>query len=157
MFATADLSDANPGLAILTLELRAYGGRAVFSGPVRTVSVFEDNVLVSEALEDVAPGSVLVVDGEGSRRCALLGDRLGGIAADRGLAGVVINGCVRDSSQLSGLDVGILAIGTSPRRSAKERTGERDADLLLGGVPVQPGDHLYADSDGVLVSPTPLI
>ena len=153
MFATADLSDSHPDAAVLMLSLRPFARRKRFSGPIRTVHVADDNVLVKEAIEDIEPGSVLVINGGGSLRSALLGDRLAGIAADRAIAGVIVNGCVRDTEQLANLDVGILALGSSPRRSNKNGDGMRDVDLAFGGITFRSGDYLYADADGVIVSP----
>jgi regulator of ribonuclease activity A len=123
-----------------------------FDGPISTVRVHEDNVLVREALEDLAPGSVLVVDGGGSRRCALLGDKLPSIAASRGLAGIIMNGCVRDSRELAGIEVGVLALATSPLRSRKQGKGQRDVPVRFGGLTWAPGQYAYADEDGVVVA-----
>ena len=156
MFATADLSDSHPDAAVMMLSLRSFTRRKSFSGPIRTVHVADDNVLVVEALQDIEPGSVLVVNGGGSLRSALLGDRLAGIAADRAISGVLINGCVRDTEELANLDVGILALGSSPRRSSKNGEGMRDVDLTFGGITFRSGEYLYADADGVIVSPIPL-
>ncbi len=130
----------------------SYGAVDGFAGPISTVRVYEDNVMVREALEDLAPGSVLVVDGGGSRRCALLGDKLASIAASRGLAGIIINGCVRDSRELAGIEVGVLALASHPLRSKKEGIGERGVPLEFGGVTWRPGHHLYADSDGIVLA-----
>jgi regulator of ribonuclease activity A len=123
-----------------------------FDGPISTVRVHEDNVLVREALEDLAPGSVLVVDGGGSKRCALLGDKLPSIAASRGLAGIIMNGCVRDSRELAGIEVGVLALATSPLRSRKQGKGQRDVPVRFGGLTWAPGQYAYADEDGVVVA-----
>ena len=123
-----------------------------FDGPISTVRVHEDNVLVREALEDLAPGSVLVVDGGGSRRCALLGDKLPSIAASRGLAGIIMNGCVRDSRELAGIEVGVLALATSPLRGRKQGKGQRDVPVRFGGLTWAPGQYAYADEDGVVVA-----
>jgi regulator of ribonuclease activity A len=130
----------------------SYGSVDAFDGRISTIKVYEDNVLVREALEDVAPGSVLVVDGGGSRRCALLGDKLASIAASRGLSGIVINGCVRDSRELAGIEVGILALASHPLRSKKEGKGERDVPVEFGGVTWTPGHHVYADNDGIVLA-----
>jgi regulator of ribonuclease activity A len=93
---TADICDRFPSsVEVCAPIFTSYGAAAAFTGPISTVQVFEDNVLVREALEDLAPGSVLVVDGGGSTRCALLGDKLATIAASRGLEGIIVNGCVR--------------------------------------------------------------
>jgi regulator of ribonuclease activity A len=157
-FRTADLcDDFSNELEVCALEFKSYGKKTSFYGPIYTVKVFEDNVLVKEALEDIPAGSVLVVDGGGSKRCALLGDRLGEIAQSRGLAGVIINGCVRDSAELKDLDVGIFAIGSNPLKSKKEGKGERNVPVAFGEVEWAPGKFAYADEDGVIVSNRMLI
>jgi len=150
---TADICDSfADSVRVCAPIFSSYGLAAGFHGPISTVRVYEDNVLVREALEALAPGRVLVVDGGGSRRCALVGDKLAEIAASRGLAGVIINGCVRDSRELAGLDVCILALASHPLRSAKEGYGDRDAPVEFGGVTWTPDHYVYADEDGVVVS-----
>jgi regulator of ribonuclease activity A len=114
--------------------------------------VHEDNVLVEEALGDVETGTVLVVDGGGSKRCALLGGRLGELAASRSVAGIVVYGCVRDTAELALAEVGILALAPHPRKSRKNGGGERDVTVELGGLRIPPGDYLYADLDGVVAA-----
>lgn len=152
-FKTADLCDVyGHELQILGSELQSYGKRKRFFGPICTVKVLEDNVLVKEALETIPEGSVLVVDGGGSRNCALMGDRLGEIAQTRALAGVIIYGCVRDTVELAALDVGILAIGSMPIKSKKEGKGERNTTVKFLGIEWKPGEFVYADEDGVIVS-----
>lgn len=155
---TADLCDQHPD-AVRVCEpiFRSYGARESFGGPARTVRVHEDNVLVEAALGDVEPGTVLVVDGGGSRRCALLGGRLAGIAASRGIAGVIVFGCVRDTAELAGEEVGILALSPHPRRSRENGAGEREVAVEFGGVRISPGDHVYADSDGVIAADRDLL
>lgn len=156
--STADLCDEHPDTTRVCEPLfRPYGARESFGGPVRTVRVHEDNVLVEEALGEVEPGTVLVVDGGGSRRCALLGDRLAELAASRGLAGVVVYGCVRDTAELSRTEVGILALAPHPRKSRKNGAGERDAAVEFGGLRLAPGEYLYADTDGVIVADRALL
>jgi regulator of ribonuclease activity A len=150
---TADLCDSFPEtVQVCEPMFTSYGSVTGFDGPISTVRVYEDNVLVREALEDLAPGSVLVVDGGGSRRCALLGDLLASIAASRGLAGIIINGCVRDSRELAGIEVGVLALATSPLRSRKQGEGQRDVPVRFGGLAWAPGQYVYADEDGVVVT-----
>jgi regulator of ribonuclease activity A len=150
---TADICDHFPeSVEVCEPMFTSYGSVDAFDGRISTVKVYEDNVLVREALEDLAPGSVLVVDGGGSRRCALLGDKLASIAASRGLAGIVINGCVRDSRELAGIEVGILALASHPSRSKKEGKGERDVPVEFGGVKWTTGQYLYADNDGIVLS-----
>lgn len=150
---TADLcDDYSNELSICRLEFNSYGKQKMFSGPISTVSVFEDNVLVREALETIPEGHVLVVDGGGSRNCALMGDRLGEIAQERSLAGVIINGCVRDVAELAKLHIGILAIGSMPLKSKKEGKGSRNIPLQFGDITWEPGNYVYADEDGVILA-----
>ncbi|MBY0123000.1 ribonuclease E activity regulator RraA [Bacillus sp. S/N-304-OC-R1] len=158
MIKTADLCDEfGKEVEVCQKEFRSYGRKKSFFGPISTVRVFEDNVLVKQALETIPEGNVLVVDGGGSRRCALLGDRLGEIAVSRKLAGVIINGCVRDTAELADLNIGILALGSNPLRSQKDGKGERDLIVTFGGVDWNPGDYIYADEDGIVVSSKKLI
>lgn len=155
---TADLCDEfSNELQIIGSVLQSYGRKTSFSGPIRTVKVFEDNVLVKKALETIPAGSVLVVDGGGSNRCALLGDRLGEIAQNRGLAGVIINGCVRDAAELAQLDVGILALGSHPLKSKKDGKGDTDISLSFLSLDWEPGHFVYADEDGIIISERKLI
>ena len=154
---TADICDRFPeSVEVCEPMFTSYGSVDAFDGRISTVKVYEDNVLVREALEDLAPGSVLVVDGGGSRRCALLGDKLASIAASRGLAGIVINGCVRDTRELAGIGVGILALSSHPSRSNKEGQGQRDVPVEFGGVTWTPGQYAYADNDGIVLVPAKL-
>ena len=157
-FKTADLcDDFNDVLEVCELSLHSYGKVKRFFGPISTVRVFEDNVLVKEALQTIPEGNILVVDGGGSRRCALMGDMLGEIAQERKLAGVIINGCVRDSAELGEMGIGVLAISTNPRKSIKQGKGDRDIPLTFGGVDWHPGDYAYCDEDGVIVSKKKLL
>ncbi|MFC3885396.1 ribonuclease E activity regulator RraA [Bacillus songklensis] len=157
-FKTADLCDDFSGeLEICKVEFRSYGRKRRFSGPISTVKVWEDNVLVKEALQSIPKGNVLVVDGGGFKNCALLGDRLGEIAQKRGLAGIIINGCVRDTVDLANLEVGILALGSNPLKSKKEGKGEKDVTVRFGDVEWKPGHYVYADEDGVLLAARALL
>lgn len=150
---TADICDEFPEkVSVCEPLFTSYGSVESFSGPISTVKVHEDNVLVREALENVPAGTVLVVDGGSSKRCALLGDKLASIAASRSLAGIIINGCVRDSRELSGIEVGIMALATHPLRSAKVGEGERDVTVEFGGIAWAPGHYIYADEDGVVLA-----
>lgn len=157
-FATCDLCDANEdkladgSLAILPPVFDKFGKHLRFAGPVRTLKVFEDNVLVRAALETLGEGSVLVVDGGGSLRCALVGGNLGVLAQKNGWAGIIVNGCVRDSAELNECEVGIRALATHPRRSIRKGLGDKDLPVDIAGLTVRPGDWIYADEDGVLVS-----
>lgn len=154
---TADLYDAHEQEVQICQPLfRSFGGRGNFCGPIATVQVWEDNVLVKEAIETVPSGTVLVVDGGGSTRCALLGDNLAAKAVERGLSGFIIYGCVRDTAELAKMPIGIFAVASNPRKSVKQGKGHRDIPLSFGGVLWQPGHWVYADEDGVLVAPRPL-
>ncbi len=154
---TADLCDEyGDSVQVCEPVFRTFGGRQAFFGPVSTVRCFEDNSRVKEAVEGPGKGQVLVVDGGGSRRRALLGDRLGAAAAKNGWAGVIIHGCIRDSAELGRMDLGIRALGTMPLRSEKRGEGERDVPVRFAGVTFRPGDHVYVDEDGIVVAPAPL-
>lgn len=155
-FATTDLCDAHGDARVVEPLFRDFGGETSFSGPVSTVRVLEDNVLVRAALEEPGQGRVLVVDGGGSVRTALLGDNLGALAVKNGWAGIVVNGAVRDARGLRALPAGIRALAACPRKSAKKGEGERDRPVTFGGVTFSPGDHLYADEDGIIVASRPL-
>lgn len=154
---TADLCDEH-GDSVQVCEpgFRAFGLRRAFSGPVSTVRCFEDNSRVKEAVEGPGQGRVLVVDGGGSRRRALLGDKLGEAAVRNGWAGVIIHGCIRDSAELDRMDLGIRALGTMPLRSDKRGEGERDVPVRFAGATFRPGDHVYVDDDGIVVANRPL-
>lgn len=150
---TADLYDQyGEQLRVAAPLFGDFGGRDAFGGPLSTVKVFEDNSLVRAALEEDGAGRVLVVDGGGSLRCALVGDMLAKLGADNGWAGIVVNGCVRDSVALAGLDIGVKALATNPRKSVKRGEGQRDVPVHFAEVAFRPGEYLYADLDGLLVS-----
>lgn len=151
--ATTDLSDAYPEAQVCDPLFSDYGGRKVFHGPIKTLKVFEDNALVRATLETPGGGRVLVVDGGGSQRCALVGGNLGVLAVKNGWAGIVVNGYVRDSGELGGQNVGIKALGLHPRKSEKGlHSGHADRVVSFAGVTFKPGAWLYADADGIVVS-----
>jgi len=149
---TADLSDAHEDtLRPCTVQLRSFGGRTAFEGVVSTVSCRDDVGLAIGALSEAGCGRVLVVDGGGSLESALLGDMMAGLALANGWSGVVVHGAVRDTVALAGVGVGVLALGTNPRRGRREGAGARDVPVTFGWVTFRPGARLYADEDGVLV------
>lgn len=157
-FKTCDLCDQHADeLQIAEPLFGDFGGRIAFCGPIATVKAFEDNVLVREALEEPGQDRVLVVDGGGSLRCALLGDQLAALAEENGWAGVVVNGCIRDSSAVAEVDLGVKALGVHPLKSAKRGVGERDRPVRFAGVAFVPGHYLYADEDGILVAERALL
>ena len=157
-FLTTDLYDANEGrVAVVEPMFRAYGGRARFAGQVVTLKVYEDNARVREVLAEPGQGKILVVDGGGSKRCALLGDQIAELAVKNGWEGVVIYGCIRDSVAINALDIGVRALDTNPKKTVKRNEGQRDLVLAFGAVEFVPGHWLYVDEDGLLLSATPLL
>lgn len=157
MYYTSDLCDTwLDRVSICDVEFRSFAQRSMFHGKIFTVRVFEDNVKVREAIEKASPGSVLVIDGGASRRCALLGGNMAVRAAERGLSGLIVYGAVRDLHELATIDMGILALGSSSVKSRKVGSGEIDAVLNFGGLRWTPGSFAYADQDGVVVSEMPL-
>lgn len=152
-FSTADLyDDHGEDLQIATPMFNDYGGNKQFSGPASTVKVFEDNSLVRAALEESGEGKVLIVEGGGSLRCALLGDMLTELGVNNGWAGVIVYGCIRDSAVMAKMSIGVKALNTNPRKSVKKGVGERDIAVTFAGVTISPGDYIYADEDGVVVA-----
>ncbi len=150
--STSDLLDEHGDeAAVCETPFVQYGGRRAFAGAIRTVRCHEDNVLVRRRVGEPGDGGVLVVDGGGSLRVALVGDMLAGLARDNGWAGLVINGCVRDVAALAGLDLGIKALAACPRPSAKLGAGESDVEVSFGGVRFTPGATLVSDEDGIVV------
>jgi len=150
---TTDLHDKHGGrLTLVEPIFRQFGKKRIFSGPISTVKVFEDNVLVKKALETIPEGSVLVVDGAGSKRVALMGDNLAEIAVTRNLAGIIIFGCIRDSAQINEMNIGIFALGTVPIKSIKVGKGQSNVPVQFAGVNWEPGHIVYADEDGILLS-----
>jgi regulator of ribonuclease activity A len=155
--STTDLCDAYPDDARAVAPLfRDFGGLAAFSGPIVTVKAYEDNVLVRQALEEPGAGRVLVVDGGGSLRCAMMGGNLAALGARNGWSGVLLHGCVRDQRELRETAIGIKALAAHPVKSGKKGEGSRDVAVTFGGVTFRPGEMLYADEDGVIVSARPL-
>ncbi|KQV79892.1 ribonuclease [Massilia sp. Root351] len=157
-FATTDLCDDNAELledgtlAVLPPVYQHYGQHKKFSGRATTLKVFEDNALVRSTLETQGNGNVLVVDGGGSLRRALVGGQLGLLAQNNGWSGIVVHGCIRDVDEINACAVGVRALGAHPQKSSKHGDGARDVRVQISGVAVSPGDWIYADADGILVS-----
>ena len=152
MTSTADLYDLHgDALQSLPLQLRSFGGITEFEGPIRTVRCYQDNALIKQILQTPGDGAVLVVDGAGSLETALMGDLIAQSAVDAGWSGVIIHGCVRDSVALGRMPLGVKALGTNPRKSAKAGTGEVDVPVEFGGVVFRPGARAHADEDGILI------
>lgn len=155
--STCDLCDAHKNdtsgaFRVLPPVFLSFGGRASFHGSVSTLKCFEDNALVKEAVHQPGAGRVLVVDGGGSLRRALVGGNLAAAAARNGWAGIVVNGCVRDVVELNAEAVGLRALALIPMATEKRGSGQADVPVQVQGVWVRPGDWLYADADGIVVS-----
>ncbi len=151
---TADVLDAHPELACVQTQFESYGGRARFSGPIRTLKCLEDTQLLMELVRTPGNGSVLVVDGEGSRRTALIGENHATTAAEQGWAGLVINGMARDTAGLASVNLGVRALGSVPRRSLRTGRGYVDIPVTFAGVDFEPGGWLWSDEDGIVVAPS---
>lgn len=154
--STPDLSDNTPQARAIELQFTNYGGVQAFFGQVVTIKCYEDNSLVKQAVSEAGEGRVIVVDGGGSRRRALLGDMLAEQAASNDWAGLVIYGVIRDVDEIGAIALGVQALGSVPVKTEKLGVGQRDITVSFGGVDISPGDYLYADNNGVLVSSTPL-
>lgn len=149
---TADLVDEiGSDVRSCDVQFRQFGGRTQFAGPISTVRCFEDNALLKSVLSTPGDGGVLVIDCAGSLHAALVGDVIAELARSNGWAGLIVNGAVRDASTLRGINIGLKALGTNPRKSGKTGAGDRDVEVSLGGVTFVPGDIAYSDDDGIVV------
>lgn len=156
-FATTDLCDAHEDKVRIAAPIfRSYGGKPAFHGHIATLKLFEDNGLVRKTLDTPGDGRVLVIDGGGSLRCALLGDQLAALAVKNGWAGIVLWGCIRDSAAIGAMDLGVLALATHPRKTVKQNLGDAEVPVSFAGIDFHPGDWLYADADGLIVSASKL-
>lgn len=157
-FSTADLCDQHEELIraghlrVVAPMFRSYGSRPAFAGRIATLKLFEDNSFVRKALEQPGEGRVLVIDGGGSLRRAVVGDQLAALGVKNGWQGIVAYGCIRDSAAIAGMDLGVFALATHPQKTDKKNVGEADVPVTFGGVTFKPGEWLYADADGVLVA-----
>lgn len=153
-FVTPDLCDAYPDVVrIVEPIFTNYGGREAFGGEIITVKCHEDNSLVKEHVGNPGEGRVMVVDGGGSLRCALLGDMLAEKAAQNNWAGLVIFGCIRDVDEIRKTDLGVQALRTIPIKSNRQGRGDLNIPVTFGGVTFSPGEFVYADNNGIIVAP----
>ena len=157
VISTPDLTDENPAARAIELQFNNYGAVTQFGGAAVTIKCHEDNSLVKACVGEAGEGRVIVVDGGGSMRRALLGDMLAEKAADNGWAGLVINGVIRDVDEIGRTELGVQALGTTPLKTEKLGMGQRDVAVSMGGVTISPGDYVYADNNGVIVSDTALL
>ena len=153
---TADLSDQYTHLQYCNPVFRSYGKLSAFHGVIRTVRCYEDNSMVRQLLSTPGNGAVLIIDAGASTRCAVVGDQLASLAITNKWAGIIVNGFIRDSADINQMDIGVKALGTFPLKSQKEGTGEIDLGVHFAGVFFDPGQYVYADEDGVIVSKKPL-
>ena len=166
-FVTCDLLDANPNAQVCAANIEgktfySFGGKDKFCGEIVTVKCFEDNSRVKELLnsdgkDTNGEGKVLVVDGGGSMRCALLGDMIAQSAIDNGWAGVVVYGCVRDVDDMAQMDIGVMALGCTPRKSTRRGEGQTDLEISFGDMVLNSGQYIYADNNGMIVNDTALL
>lgn len=155
MIATADLMDDYPDLQVVSPIFKSFGKKDSFYGKIKTISCFEDNTKVRERLEsENGKNCVLVVDGASSLRCALLGDNLAQLAIDNNWEGIIINGCIRDSSIINTMDIGVKALATNPRKSLKENKGILDVQVSFGDAKFIPDEYVYCDGDGIVIAPS---
>lgn len=154
---TADLVDGyDEQLTFCDYPLIKFGQAEGFEGEIATLKCFEDNALLRETLEQPGNGRVLVVDGGGSTRCAIVGDQIAALGMNNGWAGLVLNGSIRDSVDIDAMDFAVFALATSPKKSTKTRAGFKDIPVTFGDITFVPGQYLYADSDGILVAEKPV-
>jgi regulator of ribonuclease activity A len=154
---TTDLCDAHEDqVRVVEPMFSSFGGRDAFHGRIATLKLFEDNSLVRKALESPGQGRVLVIDGGGSLRRALVGDQLASLAVNNRWTGIIVYGCIRDSRAIRRMDIGVFAIDTHPLKTVKKNVGDADIPVSFGGVTFNPGEWVYADEDGVIVSATQL-
>ena len=158
MKSTPDLCDQYPDLIqVVEPMFSNYGGRQRFGGEIVTVKCFEDNSSVKQLVETAGNNRVMVVDGGGSMRRACLGDMLAEKASVNGWSGLIIYGCIRDVDEIMATDIGVQALGTHPMKTDKKGVGETEISVSFGGVTFNPGDYVYADNNGIVVAPQPLV
>ncbi len=156
-YVTPDLCDEYPQLVrVISPMFHQFGKRRSVGGEVVTIKCFEDNSRVKEQVAEPGAGKILLVDGGGSTRCALLGDLLAAKAAESEWAGIIVYGCVRDVGVLADIDLCIQALASHPQKSTRRGEGQLNIPITIGGVTINPGEFVYADSNGVIVSAEPL-
>ena len=151
---TTDLCDNHPEKVRIAepIGFKDYGGTKLFNGKIETVKCFEDNSVVRKALEQNGEGKVLIVDGGGSMRCALLGDMLGELGVKNKWNGIIVYGCIRDSAAMATLSLGVKALNVIPLKSNKRNEGQQNITVHFAGVDFTPGEFVYCDEDGIIVS-----
>ena len=152
-FNTADLCDDH-SLIIAKPIFKSYGSHSYCFGKIKTVEAIEDNSYVKRLLQEDGSGCVMVVDGRGSEKCALVGDNLAALGSKNNWSGIIVNGCIRDSMEINNIGISIKAINLVPNKSEKKDIGKYGLDLNFAGVIFKENDFLYSDPDGIVISPT---
>ena len=156
-FKTADLCDLySDNLIIMHQQFKSYGREQSFYGKISTIKCLNDNSKVREAVNSDGSNKVLIVDGGASMKCALLGDMLAEAAFKNNWSGIIVNGCIRDSDVIADIGIGVFALSTKPVKSVKKGAGETELDVHFMGITFKPGDYIYADKDGIIISKTEL-
>jgi regulator of ribonuclease activity A len=151
--STPDLCDKFEGeVATAQMQFIQYGKIAAFGGLAETVKCFEDNSKVKQAVGENGQGKVLVVDGGGSHRRALLGDMLAEKAISNGWAGIIIYGCIRDVDEINNMEIGVRALGSNPMKTDKLGEGQRNINIEFAGIKIAQGNYIYADNNGIVVA-----
>lgn len=154
MWNTNDLYDElEEQLAVMPPIYHSFGGKRCFSGEVETVRCFEDNSRVKEAMASAGNGRVLVVDGGGSLRCALIGDMIAESGMNSGWSGILVHGCCRDVHELQRMNFGVRALASTPRKTVRKGLGEAGIEIEIEGIAIKPGMWLYADETGIVIAP----
>lgn len=158
-FSTADLYDQHLDNVKVALPMfQSYGNKKQFSGQIVTIKCHEDNTLVGDTLRnDNGLGKVLVIDGGGSLRCALVGDLIAAAAIENNWEGIVVYGCIRDSVTINAMEIGIRALNTNPQKTIKRKTGLLNEVVNFANVDFIPNQYIYVDEDGILLSTTALL
>ena len=157
-FNTNDLYDEHlENIQVAAPIFKSFGGRKKFYGQIRTVKAFEDNTYIKEAFKEDGTGKVLIVDGAGSLRCAMMGDQVAALGKKNSWEGIIIFGCIRDSLEVEKLDFGVKALATIPRKTIKRQQGVRDIPVHFADVCFSPEHYVYSDEDGILISNEPLL
>lgn len=157
---TAHFCDTHSGAESFQIAepsvLKHYGGKQAFGGLITTIRCFEDNSLIHHVLAEPVQDRVLVIDGGGSHRCALINAELAAIAQKNGWQGIIIYGCVRDTALLQNIPIGICALHAHPAPCHGKEVGERDVLITFAGINFRKDHYLFADLDGIIVSDTML-
>ncbi len=156
--STPDLCDQYPDtVRVLEPVFKNYGGKTSFGGEIVTIKCFEDNSRVKETAATPGRGKVMVVDGGGSLKKALLGDLIAEDALNNGWEGFIIYGCIRDVDPIGNMQIGVKALNSVPLKTQRKGVGEIDVQISFAGATINPGEYIYADRTGIITSPEPLV